>query len=279
MVFFQGCPLSCLWCHNPESRSFRPLVMYNREKCSLCQACIAACPQDRLRFDAAAGTIEERGLPCSACGACVQACLPEARELVGKRMSVAQVMAEIDQDAVFYEQSGGGVTLSGGEVMAGNLDFVLELLRQCRNRGYSVFIDTSGYAPYANFQRVLEYVDAFLYDIKFMDPVKHRQYTGRSNRLILKNLVRLSRAGARLYIRLPLIEGINSCDGEIRAIIQFLQPLTVQGVYLLPYHDLGRHKAERLGLDSIPFAPPGEERLEEIKAMFEENGYKTKIGG
>lgn len=163
--------------------------------------------------------------------------------------------------------------------MAADQDFVLELLRQCRNRGYSVYIDTSGYAPYVNFQRVLEYVDAFLYDIKFMDPVKHRHYTGRSNRLILDNLVRLSRAGARLHIRLPLLEGVNTSDGEIREIIQFLQPLAIQRVYLLPYHDLGIHKAERLGLTSLSFAPPGEERLEEIKAMFEKAGFIAKIGG
>lgn len=194
-------------------------------------------------------------------------------------MSVDQVMAEIDRDAMFYEQSGGGVTLSGGEVMAGDMDFVLDLLQQCRQRGYSVNIDTSGHTSFANFQRVLEYVDVFLYDIKLMDPGKHRHYTGHSNELILDNLVKLSALGASIYIRLPLLEGINSTDAEINAVIQCLQPLNIQRVYLLPYHDMGRHKAERLGMDTFSHAPPGRERLEEIKGMFEKAGYITKFGG
>lgn len=218
-------------------------------------------------------------LSCSACGACAEACLYGAREIAGRLLSVDQVMAEIDKDAMFYEQSGGGVTLSGGEVMAGHMDFVLDLLRHCRQRGYSVNIDTSGHAPFANFQRVLEYVDVFLYDIKLMDSGKHLSWTGHSNKLILENLVKLSALGASIYIRLPLLEGINSGDGEINAVIQFLRPLNIQRVYLLPYHDLGRYKAERMGLDTFSMAPPGSERLEEIKAMFEKAGYITKIGG
>ncbi|NLO87639.1 MAG: glycyl-radical enzyme activating protein [Firmicutes bacterium] len=279
VVFFKGCPLSCQWCHNPESHSFAPQIMYQQEKCSLCMACVSACPARRLYFNPALGKIAEKDIPCPACGACAEACLQEARQAAGRLMTVEEIMAEIDQDAMFYEQSGGGVTLSGGEVMAGDMDFVVELLRRCRQRGYSVYIDTSGYAPYKNFERVLEYVDVFLYDIKLMDDARHRQYTGHSNRLILDNLVKLSKAGANIYIRMPLIAGVNCSDADIQAVLRFLQPLNIRRVYLLPYHDFGRHKAERLGRESAPMAPPAPRRLEEIKAMFEQSGYIAKIGG
>lgn len=230
VIFFKGCPLSCLWCHNPESHSYAPQLLYNREKCNLCLACIDACPAGRIYYDPQANSLKESAVLCSACGACAEACLNGAREIAGKAMSVEQIMAELDKDSMFYEQSGGGVTLSGGEVMAGNQDFLLALLQNCHERGYSVNIDTSGHAPYDNFRRVLEYVDTFLYDIKLMDPNKHQQYTGISNELILENLVKLS-ATAKIYIRLPLVEGINSNDAEIKAIIKFLRPLDIERVY------------------------------------------------
>jgi len=278
VIFFKGCPLSCTWCHNPESRSFDPQLIYNKDKCTLCLACISSCPENIVYFDEKAGSLNSL-LACTSCGACTEACLYGAREIVGKAVSVKELMKEIEKDAMFYEQSGGGVTLSGGEVMAADMDFIEELLKHCHKLGYPVNIDTCGYAPFADFQRILEYVDVFLYDIKFIDSKKHRQFTGQDNELILNNLVKLNDAGAKIYIRIPLIEGINSSDADMDLIIDFMKPLNIKRLYLLPYHRLGRHKAERIGLDVSDMAPPSADRLGEIKDKFQEHGYQVKIGG
>jgi len=216
--------------------------------------------------------------PCTGCGCCADACLYEARELVGKEVTVEALLTELDKDAMFYQQSNGGITLSGGEVMAADMDFVEELLRACRQRGYSVNIDTCGYAPFVYFQRIMEFVDVFLYDVKIMDPAKHKKYTGCDNKLILDNLVKLS-SEARIHLRLPLVEGINSSDYDISLVLDFIRPLKIEQVSLLPYHQLGQHKAERLGLSYPNMAPPDAERLEEIRQQFHNSGYLTKIGG
>lgn len=280
VIFFKGCPLSCIWCHNPESRRFEPELLYNRDKCTLCLACIPVCPGKRIFLAENSGSLQVSADSCRACGACAEACLNEAREIVGKEYSVQELMAELDKDAMFYEQSGGGVTLSGGEVMAGDMDFLAELLQSCRKRGYRVNIDTCGYAPYENFRRILEYVDVFLYDIKLIDPEKHKQYTGCDNALILDNLMKLSEAGANIHIRMPLIEGINSEDTDIDSVLEFLKLLRIGRVYLLPHHNFGRHKAARLGIElNKDLAPPSADRLSQIERKFIQHGYAVKIGG
>ncbi|MCE5234877.1 MAG: glycyl-radical enzyme activating protein [Eubacteriales bacterium] len=280
VVFFKGCPLACLWCHNPESRRFESELLFNAEKCTLCLACVPVCPNRAIVKDEKTGKPNAVFSSCSACGACESACLFGAREIVGKLCTVEELMDEIDKDTMFYEQSGGGITLSGGEVMAADMDFVEELLRRCKKRGYSVNIDTCGYAPYENFERVLRYTDAFLYDVKLADPKKHMRYTGRDNALILENLKKLGAAGARIIIRMPLIEGVNCADEDVFAVLELLRPLHIEGVHLLPYHGIGRHKAERMGLSApAGMAPPGAERLNAIKAHFENRGYEVKIGG
>lgn len=190
------------------------------------------------------------------------------------------LICEIDKDAMFYEQSGGGFTLSGGEVMAQDMDFVEALLKQCRRRGYLVNIDTCGHAPYENFQRVLGLVDVFLYDIKIIDSQRHKKFTGQGNELILENLAKLSHAGARIFMRMPLIGGINCSEDDINSVLNFIRPLNIERVYLLPYHRLGSHKAEQMGIEPGPdLKPPTEGRLSAIKSTFQINGYITRIGG
>lgn len=279
VIFFKGCPLACSWCHNPEAQSFQPELLYNLEKCLHCLACIPACPETSIRHNQENNRLTLSAL-CTGCGSCVDACLYDARVIAGRKMSVEELMQEIDKDAMFYEQSMGGVTLSGGEVMVQDMDYVEELLKQCRNHGYRVNIDTCGFAPFENFQRVLPLVDVFLYDIKFIDPDRHKKYTGCSNELILDNLVKLSKANAKIYIRVPLIEGINCSDQDMDAVLDFLKPLDIKHVFLLPYHSFGLHKKERMGLDiSQDFTPPDPERIEEIQRKFQTYGYTTKIGG
>lgn len=278
VIFFKGCPLSCLWCHNPESRRFEPELLFNQEKCRLCRACISACPQRKIAIDSKTGRLAAP-VSCSACGACVEACVYRAREIAGREVTVGDLICEIDKDAMFYEESGGGVTLSGGEVMAQDMDFVEALLRQCRRRGYRVNIDTCGHAPFENFQRVLGLVDVFLYDIKIIDSRRHKKYTGQGNELILENLVKLSNAGARVFIRIPLIEGINCSEDSINSVLDFIRPLNIERIYLLPYHRLGSHKAEQMGIPGPDLKPPTEDRLNAIKLTFQKNGYIARIGG
>ncbi|OQB24421.1 MAG: 4-hydroxyphenylacetate decarboxylase activating enzyme [Firmicutes bacterium ADurb.Bin182] len=277
-VFFKGCPLRCVWCHNPESMNFEPQLLYSREKCGLCLLCKKACPISCIETGPN-GVLTQPG--CTGCGGCVDVCPNGAREIAGKSCSAQDILNELDKDAMFYEQSGGGVTLSGGEALAQDADFLEELLKGCKKRGFHVSIDTSGQAPWSKFERVIPYTDVFLYDIKLMDGERHKKYTGSGNELILSNLTKLSETGAKIYIRLPLIEGINCSDEDMNEILRFLKGINVQRVYLLPYHKIGSHKREKLGLEeaATDMAPPDRERLERIKGNFEQNGFDARIGG
>jgi len=179
-VFFKGCPLNCIWCHNPESQNFNKEIMFDYEKCNTCGECVKRCKSKAIKI-----TKENLSYDpslCSFCEKCIDFCINNARSLVGKKFSISQLMKEIEKDMVFYEESGGGVTLSGGEVM-GQIDFVEELVKKCHRKGISVAIDTCGHTPFKNFQKILDYVDIFLYDIKLMDSNKHKKYVGVSNEL------------------------------------------------------------------------------------------------
>ncbi len=278
-IFFKGCPLECIWCHNPESQSYQPEILYNKEKCVACRRCEADCPQR--------GIVEKDGfypVPrdlCNACATCVESCIYSAREKAGEPYTVERIMKEIEKDKMFYEQSHGGVTLSGGEVMSQDLDFVIRILKKCDRLGYRVNIDTCGYASFDRFQAVLPYVDTFLYDIKHMDPEKHRELTGKSNELILENLSKLSEQNAKIHIRLPLIEHINTDDENIEATANFVKRLRPIMVSLLPYHSIGKSKYERIDMayKGSDFEAPSEERLLELKNIFENKDIPVKIGG
>ncbi|MCL6477683.1 MAG: glycyl-radical enzyme activating protein [Peptococcaceae bacterium] len=277
-VFFKGCPLSCLWCHNPEGRSFKREMLINLEKCSGCGQCRQICARGAVSMTAS-GPVQDESR-CVLCEKCVDYCLNSAREVAGREYTVEELMVEIEKDRPFYDQSGGGVTFSGGEALW-QIDFLADLAGACKNRGIPVAVDTCGYAPFTSFERILDYVDVFLYDIKLMDPDLHAKYTGKDNRLILENLGKLAGKGANINLRLPLIEGINAGDGNIASIIDFIRGMNISRVNLLPYHDLGRAKYARLAGEYRPgplSAPPGE-RMEEIKRLFEANNYKVKIGG
>lgn len=265
-VFFKGCPLRCAWCHNPEGQSSHAALMVRANRCILCGECQAACPQGAIHMD---GTAVTERKECLACGECVQVCYSGARERIGRQMTVRQVMADALRDLPFYEQSGGGVTFSGGEPLS-QPDFLLELLRACREQEVHTALDTCGYAPWSAFESILEHTDLFLYDLKLMDERRHKQVTGVSNQRILRNLTHLSEQGARLRVRIPLIPGVNDGEENLRSTAQFLASLPqLEGIELLPYHDIAQGKYEALGLpylfhDLNPISPAQVQRWAEV---------------
>lgn len=197
-VFFKGCPLHCLWCHNPESQAFAKQILWSQEKCSERRQCEKICPQGAVTV--ADGIIRTDARQCRLCERCIDMCLNNVRELAGTEYTVTQLMAEIEKDRPFYDQSGGGVTLSGGEALS-QIEFVAALTQACRERGIAVAVDTCGYAPFSSFERILDNVDMFLYDIKLMDAAPHQQYIGQDNALILDNLRKLAQKKARIHLR------------------------------------------------------------------------------
>lgn len=280
-VFFKGCPLRCTWCHNPESQHDYKELLYYAERCSLCGECITVCPQKSLYLkEKGIGMDEGR---CELCESCVEDCISGAREVAGKQYTIKELMKEIEKDRMFYEESQGGVTLSGGEVMAQDMDYIVALLKQLKKKGYHVAVDTCGQAPWSDFERVLPYVDTFLYDIKHMNSAKHKVLTGVSNELILENLRRLGEAKASIYLRMPLIKDMNDDPGNISEIIDYIKKgIPPQKIFLLPYHPTGMDKYSRLGrvYEGIHFESPSQKELEQIKATFCKNGLEqVQIGG
>ena len=282
-IFFKGCPLRCMWCHNPESQHYYKELIFHHHKCTACGRCVAKCKQGANSI--VDGKIVFDRSKCTACGVCTDWCITEARELAGKEYTVDALVKEAMKDKIFYEQSGGGVTLSGGEVMASqHMDYVEEVCRKLHENGVSVFIDTSGYTDYENLKRILPYVDVFLYDIKVMDPKDHKKFIGVDNSLILENLKKLSDEGAGLYIRLPIIQQVNATDEHIESVIHFLKENNIHArqVNLLPYHDIGKGKYASLDMEyhEDEMSVPVSELMEHFKSMFEEQGFnKVNIGG
>jgi pyruvate formate lyase activating enzyme len=243
-VFFKGCPLSCWWCHNPESQSFQPDLLYYEERCRHCGDCIAACPEHNTpEIDRTLRT----GARCSRCGHCVDACVAEARRLAGHQTTVEDLIREIEKDLVFFEESGGGVTLSGGEP-ASQADAAIAVLDACRVRRIHTAIETCGFAPAETFFRVAIAADLVLFDLKAMDPEIHRHYTGVWNGRILSNLETLVAAGCPPVVRIPVVPGVNDSDDEARRFAEYLSALRIPAVELLPFHRIGAEKYRRLGM-------------------------------
>jgi len=278
-VFFKGCYLHCPWCHNPEGQSPKIELIFTETRCRGCQACLKNCPRQALSRYGNQTLIDRE--KCDLCGICVEGCLSQALEFVGKEMTVEEVMKEIEKDRIFYEQSNGGVTFSGGEPLL-QADFLEALLIECQRKYIHTCLDTSGYASPETIEKISDKINLFLYDLKIMDDKKHKEYTGASNQLILKNLKKLAAKNKNIIIRIPLIPGTNDTSENIIQTAEFLKSLKViTEINLLPYHRLGSQKYKKLNRadPSNDFQIPSEEKMQEIKKTLENLGFKVKIGG
>lgn len=244
-VFFKGCNLKCAWCHNPESQSPKKELLFYADKCAHCGRCDGIGAEDENFV-----------------------CYHGARELCGKEMTAEAVLAEVLKDMAFYENSGGGVTFSGGECML-QPEYLAKLLKMCKEKGIHTAVDTAGHISWEHFERILPDTDLFLYDIKLFDPEKHKQYVGAGNELILENLKKLLERKATVWIRIPIIPGINDSMEEMEKIKAFLLRYGApEKVELLPYHPMGEGKYRAIGKEACAFETPTAESMQLLRSVF-----------
>ena len=278
-IFLKGCPLRCQWCHNPEGQRFDQELMYRPDRCIGCGQCIEICPSKAII--AIEGQLVYFRDKCLACGECSRTCHAGARELVAKAMSVSEVMAEIEKDLIFYDESGGGVTFSGGEAL-GQPVFLLEILKECRRKEIHTAVETAGFVKFDTLQMISGYVDLFLYDLKLIDNRKHLDVTGVSNELILTNLRWLAENHPQVIVRVAIIPGINDDEDNLQQIGEFVSSLKrVAEIHCLAYHKAGVDKYLRLGLEYSlsDLQSPVDENMLKISRKLEQFGLKVKIGG
>jgi len=278
-VFLKGCPLRCLWCHNPEAMRSDPQLAITASRCLGCGECEKACPNGVHSLVAGQHLLDRRR--CRACGSCVEVCYAEALEIVGREQTLEQVLAEVEKDRAFYEASGGGVTVSGGEPLQ-QAQFTRSFLKAARKRGLHTVLDTSGYAQPETFLDVAREADLVLFDLKHTDDVRHRELAGVSNQPILGNLRSLAREGIPFRVRVPVIPGCNDEETNYETMAALLRQLDYQPpVDLLPYHQLGTAKHDKLGTRYTlgEVVPPSTERLESIARLLSSYGLRVQVGG
>lgn len=275
--FFKGCPLSCKWCSNPESRRHKPELMFNLSRCVHCGKCEEVCPHQALSSHHAYFVDRDK---CTQCGQCTEVCPTQALEMKGTSMTVAQVIEELKKEENLFRRAGGGITLSGGEPLA-QPDFATELLKACKEKGWHTAIETTAFAPKKVIQQVFPYIDLALVDIKAINPYVHKENTGVENRIILENVIRISQI-TKVVVRVPVIPGVNDSDEEIAAIADYAHLLRgVDTLHLLPYHTYGENKYALLGkayaMDEK--AAISDERMAQLKTIVENAGFHCQIGG
>lgn len=277
-VFLKGCPMVCLWCSNPESQSFEPQLMVRDVKCSGCGECVQVCPETAISFDPDAKNRSIDWKACNQCFECVTVCLSDAVTVIGKQMTPQEVVQEVMKDQVFYKNSGGGVTFSGGEILS-QPEFLEASIDLAKSYGLHVTLDTTGFGRTSVLEKLLPKVDLFLFDLKHLDARKHKELTAVDNTLILKNLEIVS-AQKPTWLRIPLVEGVNDDDDHITKLAELAQHLGVEKVSMLPFHEGGVSKISQIGMLHEPFfgKPPSEERMEHLKAIFTERGVSVTIG-
>lgn len=265
-VFFKGCPLRCVWCHNPEGLEPKPQIAYFSHKCIGCGECARLCPTGAHSLNASGEHVFHRE-KCVSCGKCAENCIGEALTLYGKTVTVDELLPTLLEDREFYENSGGGVTLSGGECLM-QADFCAELLKRLKENGINTAVDTCGFVPRSAVETVMPYTDIFLYDLKSYRSETHKKCTALPNEIILENLRYICESGKRAEIRIPYVPGYN--DGEMDRISRFLHALpNITRVRILPYHSFAGHKYEALGIpDTLPKALPTDEEIKKAEALF-----------
>ena len=276
IIFFKGCPLRCHWCSNPENLESKYKIMFKSSLCTDCGTCASVCPVGKHSISPETHKhVINPDIECTGCGKCVEACPAGALSLSGELKTISELYQIIDEDRAFYEISGGGVTLSGGEVLM-QPEAAANLLMVCKNEGINTAIETSGYAKLEALLKVAEFTDLFLYDLKHMDSEKHFQLTGVRNELILSNLQELFKRRYNVRIRMPLLKGINDDREEIVRVAEFLLPYrdykNFKGIDLLPYHKLGVNKYNQLNLDYKVIGDPtmNSDDMDRIAAWFKE---------
>ena len=277
-VFLKGCPLNCWWCQNPESQLSSQEMIFWGDRCIGCGACSTICPSDAIQIKNGIPVTEKER--CILCRKCIEKCPALAREIIGEKLTIEKVIKEIEKDLVFYEESGGGVTFSGGEPL-GQSEFLECLLNGCREKKIHTAVDTSGYISWEILNKIYPKVDLFLYDLKLMGNERHKKYTGVSNEIILENLKKLSSVHHNISIRFPVIPGINDDDQNIKKTGEFLSSLKITQVNLLPYHNIGIDKYRRLGrtYQLVTTQPPSEEKLSQISVILRKFNLNVKLRG
>lgn len=279
-IFFKGCPLSCLWCHNPESYSPKVQKFYTASKCIGAKDCTEICPNDALTLTSEGITTDFEA--CNLCGKCADACPTKAIEMSGTDYDVKELVNIIERERVLFDQSGGGVTISGGEPLLYPI-FLIELLKACGEKNIHRTVDTSGFADIQTVLKVAKYTDLFLYDLKLMDSDKHKKWTGVGNQLILENLKVLAETGANINIRIPLIKNVNTDEKTLKEMAEFIMNLPGKNpmVNLLPYHNIAANKYNKLGskYNEFKMSEPSEAEQNQVIKIFKEFGIEAEIGG
>lgn len=279
--FMKGCPLKCVWCHNPEGISEKPVLLYTKKKCIGCLSCVEACPKHNLRLTTEG--IKEQG-ECVLCGSCTNECPTLALQMAGKEWNMEDLMEIVEKERKVMEDSGGGVTICGGEPLM-HPDYLIELLSELKSRNIHRTVDTTLFASAKTVERVMPLADLFLVDLKHMDSGKHKFYTNVANEQILSNTRLISEAKARFWIRIPLIVGVNADDENLMASADFLAtlPTPPEVVNLLVYHDIGKGKHARMGTTYNPddcfMDSPNEELQQHALTIFKAKGLNVKVGG
>ncbi len=279
-IFFKGCPLSCIWCHNPESISPKPQKMHTPAKCIGCGECVKACPNQACRLTAEGIVTDPQR--CDLSGRCAEVCPTLATEISGQSRSITELLDIIEKERPLFDQSGGGVTFSGGEPLL-YPEYLAAILDRCGERKIHRTVDTCGFITEEVLLDIATRTDLFLYDLKLMDAQKHREYTGQDNGLILRNLTALAATGANIQIRIPLISGVNADFANLTATAKFVSGLAGEkkGVNLLPYHDIATHKYQKLGERYLAdtLCEPDETALQEAVDCFAAYGLSATVGG
>jgi len=278
-LFFKGCPLNCSWCHNPEGVEYEDDLFFYGSKCMGCGNCMVVCPLDAIEMEG--GIINVNRERCDPCGRCAEECPTTALKVAGRKISVEEVMEELERSVIYHDTSDGGITLSGGEPFQ-QFEFIEELIDRCREKDIHVTVDTCGHVKPEKFDSLKDKIDLFLFDLKIMDEDLHREYTGVGNDWILENLRSLLKEGEKkVIIRFPVIPGITDTEGNISSVLQFLSPFEgVKEIDILPYHDV-KEKYNRLGKEYHikKVKRPRREKIEEVRRRFEAEGYLVKEGG